>query len=50
MRLAHYRLKTDDFFFNGYQTGFTPAQVLPNNQQPGSYSVNVISLSYLYTF
>jgi len=50
MRLAHQRLKSDDFFFNGYQTGFTPSQVLPNNLQSGSYSVNVISLSYLYAF
>lgn len=50
MRLARQRLTSDDFFFNAYQTGFTPTQVLPTNQQSGSYSVNLISLSYLYTF
>lgn len=50
MRLAHQRLTSDDFFFNGHQSGFTPIQVLPTNQQSGSYSVNLISLSYLYTF
>ncbi|MDB5882107.1 MAG: decaheme-associated outer membrane protein MtrB/PioB family [Ramlibacter sp.] len=50
MRVAHQRLKSDDFFFNAYQTSFTPTQVLPTNQQTGNYSVNLISLSYFYTF
>jgi hypothetical protein len=48
--VAHQRLTSNDFFYNAYQTGFTPTQVMPTNQQAGSYSVNLISLSYLYKF
>jgi MtrB/PioB family decaheme-associated outer membrane protein len=50
LRLAHQKLASDDFYYNAYQAGFTPSQVLPTNQQSGSYTVNVISLSYLYNF
>lgn len=44
------RLKSTDYFYNGYQYGYTPTAVMPDNQQPGSYSVNVVSASYIYSF
>jgi len=44
------RLVSNDYFFNAYQTGFTPSTLLPTNQQAPSYKVHVITLSYLYTF
>jgi len=44
------RLKNDDFYYNGLQNGFTPTSVLPTNQQPLNYNVNVIWASYTYTF
>jgi MtrB/PioB family decaheme-associated outer membrane protein len=44
------KLVSNDYFFNAYQTGFTPSTLLPTNQQAPSYKVHVITLSYLYTF
>jgi len=43
-------LKSDDYFYNIYQYGFTPLRVMPTNQQSGSYSVNVVAVSYIYNF
>jgi hypothetical protein len=43
-------LKTTDYYYNGYQYGSTPASILPTNQQSGSYSVSVVSASYIYNF
>ena len=44
------RLNVDDYLYNTYQYGSTPATVLPTNQQAPSYSVNVVSVSYAYSF
>ncbi len=44
------RLNSDDYYYNGLQTGFTPTSVLPTNQQAPSYSVNMIFASYIYSF
>ncbi len=44
------RLKADDYYYNAYQTGFTPTTLLPTNQQAPSYSVNVVYAAYRYTF
>lgn len=44
------KLKSTDFYYNGYQTGNTPNSVLPNNLQSGSYHVNVITAVYVYAF
>jgi len=44
------RLRNDDFYYNGLQTGFTPTSVLPTNQQAPNYNVNVIWASYSYSF
>ncbi len=43
-------LASNDYFYNAYQYGSTPSTLLPTNQQTPSYSVNVISASYLYSF
>lgn len=44
------RLDSKDYYYNAYQYGYTPTSVLPTNQDTGSYSVNVVAVSYLYTF
>lgn len=44
------RLKAEDFYYNGLQTGFTPTSVLPTNQVAPSYSVNAVFASYIYNF
>ena len=43
-------LKSDDFYYNGLQTAFTPTSVLPTNQTAPTYHVNVIYGSYIYEF
>jgi MtrB/PioB family decaheme-associated outer membrane protein len=43
-------LKSDDYYYNGLQYLYTPTSLLPTNQQSGSYSVNVISATYVYAF
>ena len=44
------RLNSNDYYYNGLQTGFTPTSVLPTNQQAPSYSVNLLFASYIYSF
>jgi MtrB/PioB family decaheme-associated outer membrane protein len=46
----HRSLHSEDFYYNGLQYGFTPTSVLPTNQTAPSYSVNVVSASYMYIF
>lgn len=52
IRLAylHRRLRSDDYYYNGLQTGYTPTGLLPTDQQAPNYAVNLISASYIYTF
>jgi len=44
------RLKSNDYFYNAYQYGFTPASLLPTNQQAPNYSVNTVFVAYRYSF
>jgi hypothetical protein len=44
------QLKSDDYYYNGLQLGSSPATLMPTNQQPTNYSVNVFSLGYAYNF
>ena len=39
-------LSASDYYYNGYQLGYTPTSVLPTNQTAPSYNVNVIMLMY----
>lgn len=50
LRYVYQRLNANDYYYNGYQTGFTPTTMLPTNQQVGNYTVNMIAVSYLYSF
>jgi MtrB/PioB family decaheme-associated outer membrane protein len=43
-------LKSTDYYYNAYQMGYTPTSLMPTNQQAPSYSVSVITASYLYNF
>jgi MtrB/PioB family decaheme-associated outer membrane protein len=44
------KLEAIDFYYNGYQTGYTPNSVMPDNQKSGSYKANVIAATYTYSF
>lgn len=50
VRYIYQQLKSTDYFYNGSQYGYTPTLLLPTNQQPGSYTVNVVAVSYIYSF
>jgi len=43
-------LDSNDYYYNGYQYGFTPNRVLPTNEQAPNYSEHVVFLSYIYEF
>lgn len=41
---------SNDYYYNGYQNGYTPSGLLPTNEQAPNYSVNVVTVSYIYNF
>ena len=43
-------MKSTDYYYNGLQAGSTPAALMPTYQQAPSYTVNVVSASYIYNF
>ena len=48
---AYLRMSSSDYMYAGMQTGLgTIAGVLPSNEQPFNYRVNVVTLSYLVGF
>jgi hypothetical protein len=50
LRYIYQRLTGADYYYNGYQYGFTPNQVMPTNQQFPAHTVNFASLSYIYSY
>lgn len=50
LAFLHRRLKSDDYYFNGLQNGFTATSMLPTNQQAPNYKVSVVAVSYSYSF
>jgi hypothetical protein len=39
-----------DYYYNGLQTGYTPTSLIPTNQVPGSYKVQLVGMSYIQNF
>ncbi len=50
MGYTYQHLASDDFLFGAYQYGYTPATLLPTNQQAPSYQVSAIFAAYRYSF
>jgi hypothetical protein len=44
------KLNSNDYFYYGEQFGVTPNRVMPTGLQMQSYAVNVVALSYNYSF
>lgn len=44
------KLNSNDYFYNGQQFGFTPNRLMPTGLQQQDYTVNVVALSYSYSF
>jgi MtrB/PioB family decaheme-associated outer membrane protein len=47
---VHQKLSSTDYYYNFYQTGYTGTGLLPTNEQAPSYTVDAISVSYIYNF
>ena len=51
MGYSYLRMKSSDWVYDGMQIGAgTIAGVLPSNESPFNYSVNVIGVSYILSF
>ena len=50
MGYTYQHLASDDFFYNAYQYGYTPATLLPTNQQAPSYQLSAVFAAYRYSF
>jgi len=44
------RVMSNDYFYNGYATGYTPSTMLPANLRSPNYTVNVVYVTYRYSF
>jgi MtrB/PioB family decaheme-associated outer membrane protein len=47
---TYQKLSSNDFYYNGLQTGATPTSVLPTNQVAPNYTVNVLYASFIHNF
>ncbi|HEX8963752.1 MAG TPA: MtrB/PioB family outer membrane beta-barrel protein, partial [Rhodocyclaceae bacterium] len=47
---AYQKLSANDYFYNGYQYGYTPTSLIPTNQQVPTYNVNRVFAAYRYSF
>jgi hypothetical protein len=50
MGFIYQRLDSNDYYYNAYQTGYTPLSMMPTNQQPPSYSASTVFAVYNYSF
>jgi hypothetical protein len=44
------KLRSDDYYYSAYQLGSTDVTVMPTNQLAPNHSVNVLGVSYIYSF
>lgn len=44
------KLASDDYYYNGLQYGSNPSSMLATNQTAPNYSLNVVTLTYIYNF
>ena len=50
MGYMYQNLRSNDYFYNAYQYGFTPSTMLSTNQSSPNYSVNTLFAVYNYAF
>jgi MtrB/PioB family decaheme-associated outer membrane protein len=50
MGYTYQHLASDDFLYDAYQYGYTPATLLSTNQQAPSYQVSAVFAAYRYSF
>lgn len=47
---AYLKQNAADYYYNGYQNGYTPSGLLPTNEAAPKYIANVVAVSYIYRF
>jgi MtrB/PioB family decaheme-associated outer membrane protein len=47
---VYQKLTSSDWYYNGYQYGYTASAQMPTNEQAPSYSASAIGVSYNYSF
>jgi len=50
LRYAYQKLSSSDFYYNGYQYGFSPATLMPTNQTAPNYKINVMAVTLTHNF
>lgn len=50
VRYAYQKLSSADFYYNGYQYGFSPSTLIPTNQAAPNYKANAISVTLTHNF
>lgn len=50
LQYLYQRLRSNDYYYNGLQEGFTPNALMPTFQQSGDYNINAVAVTYLYRF
>ena len=47
---TYQQMKSNDYYYNGLQMGYTPTALMPTYQQSPNYTVNMIAMAYLLEF
>ena len=50
VRYAYQKLSSADFYYNGYQYGFSPSTLIPTNQTAPNYKANAIAVTLTHNF
>ncbi len=50
VQYTYQKLSSNDYFYNGYQYGYTAASQMPTNEKAPSYAVQAVGVSYIYSF
>jgi MtrB/PioB family decaheme-associated outer membrane protein len=49
-QFVHQQMTVADYFYNGYQYGYTPTSVMPTGETAPNYKVNMLTVSYAQAF
>ncbi len=50
LRYVYQHLTSSDYYYNGYQYGYSPSGLMPTNQLAPNYSVNAVAVSLIHNF
>lgn len=50
MAYTYQHLRSNDYYYNGYEYGSTPSATMPTNQQAPSYTQHSVGVVYIYSF